>query len=186
MPWHEAVFSLDPMFLFIYEYPRTGPITLTHTDCTSPAASHLFVSPHDHRLAGIYGTLVIFYIYPLRLLLSRLIIVLCDHLLPRSWHQALLQPQRNVFGYCRGDQGDEHDKNNNPLLIHVAKAQQLVVACRAASWCVCVCVWTWRRQEVKLTAHLGNLKRTDIKVIGPPARQVQILFCSVLYCAAQQ
>lgn len=121
-----AICSLDPMFPFIYEYPQMGLIT--YTQSASPAASHLFVSPHntnDHSLAGIYGTFVIFYIYPLRLLLSRLIIVPCDDV--HSRRLPLLQPPRVVFGYRRGDQGDEYDKNNNPLLIHAAKAQQLVV-----------------------------------------------------------
>lgn len=52
----------------------------------------------------------------------------------------LLQPPRVVFGYRRGDRGDEDDKNNNPLLIHAAKAQQLVVPGRTPLWCVYVYV----------------------------------------------
>lgn len=60
-----VIWSLDPMFLFIYEYPQMGLITRTHTVCL-PSCLSLIRVPYteDHSLAGIYGTLVIFYIYP--------------------------------------------------------------------------------------------------------------------------
>lgn len=45
--WSTPVWSLDPVFLFIYEYPQMGLITrtLTQRKTASPAASHLFASP---------------------------------------------------------------------------------------------------------------------------------------------
>lgn len=73
----------------------------TDTQSASSAASQLFVYPCNHSLASIFGTPVIFYIYPLRFL-SRLIIVLHADILTHRWHPLCslpLQPQRNVFGY---------------------------------------------------------------------------------------
>lgn len=75
-----AICSLDLMFPFIYEYPQMGLVihSHTHTHSLPPQLPLTYLCPPtDHSLAGIYGTLVICYIYPLRLL-SILIVILCE------------------------------------------------------------------------------------------------------------
>lgn len=130
--WQEAESNLQPWpdVPFIYEYPQMGLHDYTHVNThtlTSQLPLAYLCPTTDHWLASIYGTLVIFYIYPARLLLSRLIIILCDDVCS-PWRLLLLKPLRVVFGDCLGDQGDEYDKNNNPLLTHAAEAQQLAAA----------------------------------------------------------
>lgn len=123
--WDEADISLQPwpnvpLYLWIPP-PNPNWADYTDTKSASSAASQLFVYPCNHSLASIYGTLVIFYIYPLRFLSRLISVLLYADILTHLWHPlgSLLQPQRNVFGYWSMTKIIIH------FLIRAALAQQL-------------------------------------------------------------
>ena len=80
--WHEADSKLDPwpnVPFYLWIPPNGTDYTRTHTQSVSPAASHLFVSPTQKITHWQASTaLLLFSIFTLRLLLSRLIITPCD------------------------------------------------------------------------------------------------------------
>ena len=107
---------------------------LTYVHSVPPQLPLTYLCPAaDHTLTNIYGTLVIYYIYPPRPLMSRLISIPCDACLFCSHLEV-------VFGDCRGERvgDDEYDKNINPLSMHAAKAQQLAVPICVPLVFVCV------------------------------------------------
>lgn len=189
-------------FVALTQCPPNGTDlhTVGHPTCLSLICTAL---PHHHSLAGICGTLVIFYIYPLRLLLPRMIIVPCGNVHSRPRRLTLLQPTRVVFGCRGGDQGDVHDKNNNPLLIHAAKAQQLARPSFTLLQCVCVCVCCRKGQggnptplhkshKIWVALTTDDLRNVKLRVFFPvclglldsSAVTVVSSLCSVWYWAA--
>lgn len=87
--WYMKHTSLKPwpsVPFYLWIAPNGTDHTHSHTDKNClPSCLSLICVPCDHSLAGICGTRVIFYIYPLRLLLSRLIIILRDDI-HSPWH----------------------------------------------------------------------------------------------------
>lgn len=125
------------MSCFIYEYPQTGG------DYT--AASHLFVSPCDRPLTGIYGTPVIFYIYPLRLLPSRLIIIF-------MWRRPALSPLELPLCCCLREKLldiaiAKRGMSMTKIIIFFNKRKNMLLK-YSSWWCSViyhewVCVWGW-------------------------------------------